>query len=76
MNWELQVINGEEIIRFCHTLVAEKVSSSISISNSVQSNTNPIPIPMALSIDTYISYMFMIAILLGFVYFKKQNVRK
>lgn len=73
MNWEIQVISGEEIIRFCHTLVAEKVSSSISISNSVQSNSNPIA--MALSIDTYISYMFIIAILLGFFYFKRLNIK-
>lgn len=72
MNWELNVINGEGIIHYCSVFVVEKVSNSISVNSLRQPDGQ---IPMALSIDTYIGYLFMIAIVLGFVYHTRQNVK-
>lgn len=74
MNWEIQVINSKEIIHFCNSLIGEKGSNSISV-NSPQ-NLDSSQMPIELSIDTYISYMFIIGILLAFTYFKKQKATK
>lgn len=74
MNLQIYFVRSKEIIQFCHTSVMENFGDPTDFEELPEPSLEQLP--PAASIDIYATYMFVIAILLGFVYFKRLNIKK
>lgn len=73
MNLEIYFVRSKQIIQFCQTYIIENVDDSTDIDDFQELDTEKLP--PAASIDIYVTYMFVIAIVLGFIYFKRLNLK-